>query len=302
MPYIRRDGETNPEIQNPKNSDRPRIGKMGINTETLGLAYYLTGEEKYASKAAELLRTWFIDDESRMNPNVNHAQCRPGHNEGTKSGILDGRLLIKALEGSLLISASTALSSKERNKIKDWVGEYFKWLTTNEMALQEAQSKNNHGSYYDAQAMYFALYSGKKTAAKQIAESFIPKRLLAQIKPDGSMPKEISRTRPLFYSIYNLHAMFLVAHLAERVGVDIWSADDHDSRLRAGLDYLVPYVDKNVSWPSPTIGTANKMDMFPILQMANRAYPDRNYLAAKEELPLEERRTQRTNLAFPLMR
>jgi len=159
LPYIRRDGETNPASQSLKESDRQRIGALGENTETLGLAYYLTGEEKYAKKAAELLRVWFLDAATHMNPNVNHAQCRPGHNNGSKSGILDGRLIIRALEGSLLIAGSSELSETELKKLKAWSGEYFNWLTSNKMALEEAASKNNHGCYYDAQAIYFALYS-----------------------------------------------------------------------------------------------------------------------------------------------
>lgn len=98
LPYIRRDGITNPESQSPRASDRSRIGALGRNCETLALAYALTGEGKYADKVADLLRTWFLEDETRMNPNLNHAQCRPGHNDGSKSGVLDGRVLIRALE------------------------------------------------------------------------------------------------------------------------------------------------------------------------------------------------------------
>jgi len=237
-----------------------------------------------------------------MNPNVNHAQCRPGHNNGSKSGVLDGRLLTNALEGSLLIKGSSALSDTEYENLKVWTSAYFEWLTTNEMALQEAASKNNHGSYYDAQAMYFALYSDNQVAAKEIAQRFIQNRLYSQILPDGSMPEEMARTRPLFYSIYNLHAMFLVAHLGEKVDVDIWKASDNDSRIRAGLDYLVPYTDSKKTWPYPTLGEANRMYMFPILKVAERVYPDGNYFKMVDKLPLEKRKTQRDNLVFPLMR
>ncbi len=300
MPYIRRDGETNPESQSRKTSDRQRIGDLGINTETLGLAYFFTGEEKYAVKAAELLRVWFLNPETRMNPNVNHAQCRPGHNDGTKSGVLDGRMMTRALEGASLIAGSPALTDAEQKGLKAWAEEYFKWLTTAEIALDEAASKNNHGCYYDAQAIYFALYSGNEKAAKEMAQNFVKKRVLSQIKTDGSMPEELARTRPLFYSNYNLHAMFMVAHLAERVDVDVWNAGD--ARLRAGLDYLVPYADPSKPWPKPTIKKADRMKMFAILLMADRAYPNGNYLQKMEKLPMEKREIRRENLAFPIMR
>jgi len=302
LPYIRKDGETYPGSQSLEESDRQRIGALGVNTETLGLAYYFTGEEKYAEKAAQLLRVWFIDDETRMNPNVNHAQCRPGHNTGTKSGILDGRLLTRALEGSLLISESGALSNAEHQQLKEWATEYFQWLTTNKMALDEAASRNNHGSYYDAQAMYFALYTDNQDAAIRIAENFVETRLYRQIKPDGSMPEEMARTRPLFYSNYNLHAMFLVAHLAKQVGVDVYETTNSDSRLRAGLDYVVPYADSNKDWPQPSIGTFNRLEIYPILLMAEIAYPDGNYLDLAEMLPIDKQQAHRSNLASPIMR
>ena len=302
LPYIWRDGKTNPNSQSLKYSDRQRIGALGLNTETLGLAYYLTGKEKYAKKAAELIRVWFLDEMTRMNPNVNHAQIRLGHNNGTKSGVLDGRLMIRAFEGSLLIAGSNVLSNTERESLKDWAAKYFEWLSTSELALEEANSKNNHGSFYDVQAMYFALYSNNQEAATQIAQNFLENRLYSQIRPDGSMPEEMSRTRPLFYSIYNLHAMFLVAHLAKKVDVDVWKADEKDSRLRAGLNYLIPYANPNKPWPDATIGEADRMKLFIILQMANRAYPKYNYLKEADNLSLERRKIQRSNVAFPIIR
>ena len=302
LPYIRRDGETNPLSQSLKESDRQRIGALGINTETLGLAYYFTGEEKYASKAAELIRVWFLNPETRMNPNVNHAQCRPGHNLGSKSGVLDGRLLIQALEGSKLILNSSTLNKEDYKGLKEWAGQYFEWLTTNKMALEEEASNNNHGSFYDVQAMYFALYSENSKSATRIAQKFARNRITSQIKPDGSMPEEMARTRPLFYSIYNLHAMFLVARLAEKVDVDAWKSADEESPLRMALDYLVPYADVNTAWPSPTISKADRMELFSILKMAEGVYPMENYSKVIDKLPIERREIHRANLALPLMR
>ena len=91
-----------------------------------------------------------------------------------------------------------------------------------------------------------------------------------------------------------------MAHLAKKVDVDVWNAGD--SRLRAGLDFLTPYADPNKAWPKPSIKKADRMKMFPILLMAERAYPDGNYLKMVETLPLAQRKIRRENLAYPLMR
>lgn len=300
LPYIRRDGKSNPDNQNASHSDRSRIESLGIQTETLGLAYYFTGKEKYAVKAAELLRVWFLNPATRMNPHLNYAQGRPGHSDGSKFGVLDGRMMTRALEGSRLIAGSTAFTDAEQLALKEWVEEYLKWLTSSELATGAAAAKNNHGTFYDAQTMYFALYCGNNGVAQDIAQQAMQKRVLAQIMPDGTMPEEIARTRPLFYSNYNLHAMFVLACLAQKVDVDLWNADE--SRLRAGLDFLAPYTDSSKRWPSPTALTADRMKMFPILLMADQSYPDRNYLQFLENLPLAKRKLRRENLAFPLMR
>jgi len=146
------------------------------------------------------------------------------------------------------------------------------------------------------------LYAGNHEAAREIVQEFIQHRVAAQIQPDGSMPEEMARTRPLFYSIYNLHAMFLVAQLAEQVDVDIWKADENNARLKAGLDYLAPYTDPTKKWPHPTIGEADRMEMFTILKMADLKYPGQNYLEMIDKLPLEKRKMERGNLALPLMR
>ena len=302
LPYIRRDGETYPGSQSLDASDRQRIGAFGENTEVLALAYYFTGEKKYAQKVALLLRVWFLNEATRMNPNLNHAQCRPGHNTGSKSGVLDGRIMIKALEASLLIEGSKALRKEEKQGLKRWAEAYFEWLTSSELALQEAASKNNHGSYYDVQALYFALYAGKKVKAQQIAQNFYQKRVLKQIQTDGSMPEEMTRSRPLFYSIYNLNALFLVAHLAEMVGEDLWKTNDPSSRIRTALDYLVPYTDPEKPWPHPTLKATNRMDIFQILQLADRVYPAGNYLDYSNQLPHEDIEVERSLLAYPLMR
>src|ERR1041385_3333039 len=79
LPYIRHDGKRNPAN---RTSDRRALGSMIGNVEPLSLAFYLTGHEAYAKKATDLLRTWFLDPATSMNPNFNYAQAVPGVNTG----------------------------------------------------------------------------------------------------------------------------------------------------------------------------------------------------------------------------
>ena len=50
---------------------------MTDSVETLALAYHFTNRERYAKKAAQFLRVWFLDPASRMNPHLRHADTVP---------------------------------------------------------------------------------------------------------------------------------------------------------------------------------------------------------------------------------
>ena len=84
LPYVRRDGETNPEIAGIP--DQANLSRMENAVHALALGYYLTGDEQYASRAVLLLRTWFLDPATRMNPNLNSDRPFPGLLRGGASG------------------------------------------------------------------------------------------------------------------------------------------------------------------------------------------------------------------------
>jgi hypothetical protein len=298
LPYIQRDGITNPETQGP-NSDYTQLSKLASSMETLGLAYYLTGEERYAERAALLLRTWFLAPETRMNPNLNFPQAILGKTAGRKTGVLDGRKFNVILDGIALISDSSVLSAEEKTALHTWFSEYLNWLKTNKLAQDESASKNNHGTFFDVQIVQVALFAGDTAYAKQVSEEAIQKRIMAQIEPDGSQPAELARPISLHYSFYNLEAMFYLATLAEHTGVDLWHAGD--SRIRTALNFLAPYSDPACPWPYKDIHEASRMRLFPLLLQAADVYKDESYRQMVEKLPPGERAIQRENIVIPLM-
>jgi hypothetical protein len=71
LPYIRKDGQTNPEVKEYK--DKEYMPRLCADVHTLALAYYFSDDKVYAEHAAKLIRVWFLDTATRMNPNLNFA-------------------------------------------------------------------------------------------------------------------------------------------------------------------------------------------------------------------------------------
>lgn len=90
-PYIRKDGERNPQRFVHNHND---LGAMATAILTLGIGTYLFDEIRYAEHAAQILWTWFLDPQSRMNPQLEHGQAVPGVNDGRGTGLIDTVSLI----------------------------------------------------------------------------------------------------------------------------------------------------------------------------------------------------------------
>src|SRR6267378_6226535 len=168
LPYIRRDGERNPEIN--KITDHRTLDQVESSVETLALAYYFKSDEAYATKATQLLRAFFVDPATRMNPNLQYAQFIPGVNTGRGIGLIETRGLPNVVDAIGLLARSKALTEDDRRGLQDWFGNFLQWMLESKNGRAEAAAKNNHGTYYDLQVASFALFVGKKDLAVQVLE------------------------------------------------------------------------------------------------------------------------------------
>lgn len=245
LPYIRKDGVVNPEIDK---LDRVPLAKFTRNVYTLSLAYYLTGDEKYASKAVENLRMWFMDKKTKMNPNMNFGQTIPGHNEGKGrgEGVLDTYSFVEMLEGVELLKSSKEFTKSDRKALTDWFSTYLDWLLTSEIGQEEASAKNNHGVAYDVQIVRYALFVGKNDIARKYIDEFPEKRLFKQIEPNGAQPLELARTTAFGYSVFNLTHFLDMAAMAKSMDIDLFNQTSSDGRsITKAIEFLLPYLGQN---------------------------------------------------------
>ena len=274
-PYVRKDGERNPEINGI--SDHDNLARLNSTVLTLGLAYYLTGGGDYATHAARLTRTWFIEPATRMNPHLRFGQGIPGINDGRGIGIIETRGLPDLLDGVGLLAGSTAWTSADDRALQDWMRAYLTWLVESPYGRDEAQNGNNHETWYDVQVASLAMYTGRNDLARQTSER-ARERIARQIQPDGRQPRELERTRSWDYSVFNLTAFFNLAAIGERVDVDLWNYRSRDGRsLRQALDFMVPFAAGERQWPEAQITAWRPDALHPLLRRAAVAWKEPRY-------------------------
>lgn len=255
-------------------------------SKILSLAYYYTNKEEYAIKTTEILRMWFLDAKTKMNPNLEFAQAIPGLNTGRGIGIIETRGLTAVVDSIGLLEGSKVWTKADQKGLEAWFEKYLKWLTTSKNGRDEAATKNNHGTYYDIQIVSFALFVGQKDFAKNVLETAKEKRIAYQIEPDGSQPLELERTKSWDYSIMNLEGFISLAELGEKVGVELWNFETKDGRrIRKAIEFLASYLDGQKKWTHKQISPLQPAKLFSIMRRANRKYTDEKFKNLFSSIP-----------------
>ncbi|EOR94369.1 putative exported protein [Arcticibacter svalbardensis MN12-7] len=275
-PYIRKDGKRNPEIY--LLHDRSQIGDLSMVLKKLGLAYYYTANEKYASRAKLLLETWFINTNTKMNPNLNFGQYVPGLNEGRGIGIIETRGLIVIPDALALFSGSKSINDKVIEGVKDWYKAYTNWLLNSENGKNEYTQKNNHGTNYDLQVADFALFTGNIALAKKVINEFTIPRIEQQFTSEGAQPLELVRTNSWDYVNMNLDAWCKLAILSDHLSIDLWHTQTKDGKgIRSAVKWLIPFAAEQKKWETQQIGPFGYGDMHFIMNKASVKYPDLSF-------------------------
>lgn len=250
LPYIRKDGEVNPE----RNAyDKLTGALMSEAVRALALAYYFTEEERYAMKASEYLRTWFLEPETRMHPNLNFGQFIPGYSEGRSVGIIESRNFVFLKDYEPLLQNSDSWTESDHLSFVTWMNEFRVWLVSSDLGQQEFNHTNNHGTWYDYQVLALSQYCGKMAEAKEFAMGLMDRRVVKQIDRSGKQAEEIVRTKSFNYSVFNLQALTYIAREAEIYGIDLYALNSEDQRIRKAIDFLLPYALGESEWPYPQI-------------------------------------------------
>ena len=247
LPYIQRDGQSNPGNFN---EHRMAMRALRDAVAALGAAHTITGEERYARKAAELLRVFFVDEKTRMNPRLDYAQTVPGRGAGRPYGIIDTLHLIEIPPAIAALTNSPAFPPELTAGLQRWFADLSTWMLSSRNGKEEAAAKNNHAVAFWLQIAAFARLSGDEArlaeCRRQYKEVFLPNQMAA----DGSFPLELKRTKPYGYSIFQLDNLATLCQVLSTPADDLWSFTLPDGRgIRRAMAYLYPFLADKAKWP-----------------------------------------------------
>lgn len=315
LPWIACDGIHN--VAAIDEGDAPRANDMMGAVQQLSVAAYFCNSTAHAcqfftDRAALLLRVWFLNQETAMLPNLFFGQIQPsktlphpGH-----GGFIEWTAIAPMLDAVTLLAATDeaqiSWTAQDRAGFKRWIQD-FEVYVSGSAARGERDMTNNHGSWFDVDWMGVAGFAGNKTTAIVAAEEVKTRRVAMQITANGTQWIEVERTNSVSYCIYNLVALTRAADMAASfgAGVDVWSyvapTSTGGGSLRAALDFMIPYVRDNKTWPYPQMRAPDYVDLIEPFRRASRAYRNRTYEQILCTLQTPERRAGVCNTHLDLL-
>lgn len=245
-PYVNRDGQSNPANFN---DHRKAMIALSIQMPALSAAWLLTSDRKYGERACEYLRAWFVSPATRMNPNLEYSQGVHGVSTGRSYGIIDTLHLVEVARAASIV-APGLLSAEDAAAVKDWFRSYLQWMKTSEKGKQERAALNNHATCWALQAAEFARLIGDNETRDEVRRQYIDVLLPNQMGADGSFPKELTRTKPYSYSIFNFDVMTTLCQSLKGGGSDLLTFQLPDGRgICKAAAFLYPYLKDKSTWP-----------------------------------------------------
>lgn len=287
-PYIRRDGETNPQNFT---AHREAMVRLSLQVPALAAAWKITRDaelrKKYAAKVGDHLRAWFVDEATKMNPNLEYAQAISGVNKGRGIGIIDTIHLVEVARSADLLEQGKALDAATAKGVRAWFAQYVEWMTTSKNGAEERDAKNNHGSCWVMQVAEFATYTGNTKWTAWCRERFRNVLVPDQVAANGSLPLELARTKPYSYALFDMDILSAICQILSRPGDNLWAFTTPDGRgMKKVIEYMFPFIADKKKWPlKPDV---EYFDDFPVRQpsllFGGLAYDQQQWVALWKRL------------------
>lgn len=273
-PYLRRDGERNPDRFM---DHKDEVAKLYKGVMSLAFYSYFTNNSNYGKKANDLLKVWFVDEATKMNPNLKNSQLIRNRTRKRGVGIIDGRRFAALTEAIILLKQNGQLDKEVFEGIRIWYSELLIWLTSSYYGLDEKQRGNNHGTWWSAQVALSSNLLQNSEEIKLLDEHSKHYLLDNQIDENARQPLEEARTKSLAYSMFNVTAHSYLNSIFIKNNIDNWNyVNKNGVTLISVVDYLIPFVINPSDWKIKQIGSVDSSHAlflgFAGLQLSNMEY------------------------------
>jgi hypothetical protein len=266
-PYVFIDGKRVPGTELYEDGsdkyDRTRLQRVFDDSFMLALAWKFTGNTKYADYGVKILKRFFINPETAMNPHLNYSQVRRGHNNniGSNSGIIEMKDLYFYLDAVRLFELSGILAQEDIVLFKQWLSKYLSWLLDSPQGKQECCAANNHGMYYDLQVAAIASFLDEQVILIETLLRAMT-RIEIHFSADGSQPEELKRTMTEHYCYFNFQGWLYLAEIASRWGINFWKYKSSKGiNVQIGAEWLISQA--NIDWQYQQIKEFDKERFLP---------------------------------------
>ena len=251
VPYVKRPGlrvpGSNVHDEASSRYDRTPWYDVHSNTTMLGLAWWYTGDDRYAAEAAQNIRTWFLDPNTRMEPTLLYSHVQywdhiPDDYTGNREGHIDFVHVYYFMDVLRLICQSGQLTTSEQEALVEWFRRLFHDYLINSVPGTEGYLKhNNIGTYHDLVTMSVAAFVGDLDYLVTTVP-WTANRLWEQVDATlgGGMPAELARNNCTHYQIYALEGWINIARVSLGIGYNLWGAKrDGIEPLCQAMEYVL---------------------------------------------------------------
>jgi hypothetical protein len=165
-------------------------------------------------------------------------------------GIIDTLHLAEAAPAIEVLKHSDAMTPKILAGLKQWFADYMDWMIRHPQGISEMNTENNHAVAYCVQVAAFARLVGDEDRLEWARRRFKDVLMPLQMAQEGGFSRELARTKPYGYSLFQLDNMSLLCELLSTATDNLWAYPLPDGRnMQKAMDFLFPYLKNKSQWP-----------------------------------------------------
>ncbi|WWD04150.1 hypothetical protein V865_002216 [Kwoniella europaea PYCC6329] len=233
-----RDGQRNPENARPRGQAQLETLSKTIHTLALGIRHIPDPDLKQKSieRIEKLLRVFFVDIDTRMEPQVRFSQCHPGQEpmKGNECFVIAIRYLI-LVDQALLLSGSS-IKQDLVQQIKEWINDQVVWMEESDQGMKAKNAEKP--LWYNVILAYHRQFIQGDTSSITLATSSFHEWFAKHPRPQDVFAESLKHDNRRHRCLFTLEPLVLLASLTVPLHHEQGMSDDIKTYLRECVEYV----------------------------------------------------------------